>query len=110
MLKERRAAMDLVTAELFPAEEAIDIAISASARLLEALVTARRSANLALCVGQTAIDQNISALVGLGQARRCTVATHAELGGVQHDLGLGAVAVGSSGDKPPSNARLREVA
>lgn len=110
MLQKRREALDMVTAELFPAETAIDAALALSAKLLGAQVNARRHANLAAMVGQKAIEENLAALAALGEARRRLVAAHAELGQVQIEIGLRAVATGGGGEKPPSAADLRVVA
>ena len=109
MLIQRRAAMEAVVSELFPAEEATDIAIARTALLLKAMVEARQAANLAAEVGHDAIAHNISALVGLGEARRSIVQAHIELSQVKTRIGLGAVALGGSGDKPPASAQLEVV-
>ena len=104
MMQKRREALNMVTAELFPAETAIDAALALSAQLLGAQVNARRHANLSAVVGQKAIEESLAALAALGEARRRIVAAHAELGQVKIDIGLRTVAGGDSGDKPSSAA------
>ena len=111
MMQRRREALNMVTAELFPAETAIDAALACSALLLGAQVNARRHANLSAVVGQKAIEENLAALSALGEARRRLVAAHAELSQVKIDIGLRSVAAGGGGEKPPSSsADLRVVA
>ncbi|MBE7217914.1 MAG: hypothetical protein INR64_05525 [Caulobacteraceae bacterium] len=108
-MQKRREALNMVTAELFPAETAIDAALAHSALLLGAQVNARRHANLAAMVGQRAIEENLAALTALGEARRRLVAAHAELGQVKIEIGLRTVAAGGGGDKPAPSSEFRVV-
>ncbi len=103
-----------VADQLFAAEAAIDGALSAVATLTAMLPTARIEARLSAVVGQGVFDRSSQTIAALIEARRGIVETHRELTGVQHSIGLGAVALG--GDQkpeenvPPGEARLRTVA
>ncbi len=100
---KRRLVAHQVADQLFAAEAAIDGALSAVAALTAMLPTARIDANLSAVVGQNVIDRSTETIAALAQARRSIVETHRELHDVQHQIGLGAVALGGI-DKPEENA------
>ena len=100
--------------QLFAAEAAIDGALSAVATLTAMLPGARIEANLSAIVGQSVFDRSCQTIAALTEARRGIVETHRALTEVQHQIGLGAVALGGT-DKPEENippveGRLRTVA
>ena len=96
---KRRIVAHQVADQLFAAEAAIDSALSAVAALTAMLPTARIDANLSAVVGQNVIDRTTETIAALAQARRGIVETHRELHDVQHQIGLGAIALGGV-DKP----------
>lgn len=104
MLKERRIAAEQVAAALFEAEAAIDAAVSKTALLTGVMPSLRRQAGASALIGQDALERASQAMAALAQARRAIVETHKELSVVQGQIGLGAVALGGGGDKPPPMA------
>ena len=100
MLAKRRTAMNAVTPELFAMESVIDAAILQSTRLTASLINQRSEAGLSAVVGHEAIERSGAAFATLLAARREVIATHAELGAVKKQIGLGAVMTGNGGDKP----------
>jgi hypothetical protein len=64
----------------------------------------RQDARFSALIGQDAIKQAIEAMAALGEARRGIVETHRELTVAQHQVGLGAVAIGGGEEKPPQQA------
>jgi hypothetical protein len=109
---KRRIVAHQVADQLFAAETAIDGALSAVATLTAMLPTARIEANLSAVVGQAVVDRTSETIAALADARRGIVEAHRELGGVQSQIGLGAIALGGV-DKPeediPRTGRLRTV-
>jgi hypothetical protein len=99
---KRRIVAHQVADQLFAAEAAIDSALSAVASLTAMLPNARIDANLSAVVGQNVIDRTTETIVALAEARRGIVETHRELHEVQHQIGLGALALGGV-DKPEEN-------
>ena len=63
--------------------------------------TLRRQAGASALIGQDAVERASQAIVALAEARRAIVETHKELSVVQAQIGLGAVALGDTGEKPP---------
>lgn len=110
---QRKIIGHRVADQLFAAEAAIDGALSAVAALTAMLPNARIEARLSAVVGQGVFDCSSRTIAALTEARRGIVATHHELSGVQHSVGLGALALGGD-DKPDENeppiSRLRTVA
>jgi hypothetical protein len=101
MLKHRRELATRVAESLFEAEGAIDLAIQRTAHLVGLMPEVRQDAHVSALIGQDAIKQAIEAMAALGEARRGIVETHKELSVAQRQIGLGAVAVGGGGEKPP---------
>lgn len=91
---KRRIVAQQVADQLFAAEAVIDGALTAVASLTAMLPTARIDANLSAVVGQNVIDRSAQTIAALAEARRGIVETHHELHGVQHQIGLGGVALG----------------
>lgn len=96
---KRRILAHQVADQLFAAEAAIDGALSAVAQLTAMLPNIRIEAGLSAVVGQNVIDRSSQTIAALADARRGIVETHRELTEVQHQIGLGAVALGGV-DKP----------
>ena len=116
MLKERRKATEQVTHVLHEAEAAIDAALSKTAALAGAIPVALVEAKLSTLYCQDAVERVTDSIAALAQARRGIVEAHKELAVVKQQIGLGAVAFGDTGDKPPphtvtaSRRALRAVA
>lgn len=111
MLKQRRQFADQVAASLFDAETAIDMAIAKTAGLTGLMPSLRADAGLSALIGQDAVERSSDAVAALTVARRAIVEAHKALGEAQTQIGLGAVAYGAEGEKPPEvqQARLRGV-
>jgi hypothetical protein len=109
MLKQRRELATRVAESLFEAESAIDLAIRRTAHLVGLMPEARQDAHCSALIGQDAIKQAIEAMSALGEARRGIVETHKELTIAQHQIGLGAVAIGGGEEKPPAQAAGRQL-
>ncbi len=108
MLKERRMVAEQVAAALFEAEAAIDAAFSKTAMLTGVMPALRKQAGASALIGQDALERATQAIMALTEARRAIVETHKELSIVQGQIGLGAVAIGDTGDKPPPMAAAPE--
>jgi hypothetical protein len=104
MLAQRRAALEAVAPELFAMESALDAALLQSTRLTASMIDQRIKSGLSAVIGQDALERSGATFSTLLAARRELVATHAELGDLKKQIGLGAVMVGGSGDKPDSDA------
>ena len=104
MLKQRRNAADQVAECLFSAEAAIDAALAKTAVLAAALPAARAEAELSAVLGQEVVERLSETISAIAQARRGIVETHKELAAVSSQIGLGAVAFGGGGHKPPALA------
>lgn len=96
---KRRIVARQVADQLFAAEAAIDGALAAVATLTALLPNARLDARLSAVVGQGVIDRATETIAALATARRGIVEAHRELHHVQHQIGLGAIALGGV-DKP----------
>ncbi len=101
MLKQRRLVAEQVAAALFEAERAIDVALAKTAGLTGIMPSLRAEAGLSALIGQDALERATDAVSALAQARRSIVETHKQLTIAQHDIGLGAVAIGDDVVKPP---------
>ena len=102
MLKERRKATEQVTHVLHEAEAAIDAALSKTAALAGAIPVALVEAKLSTLYCQDAVERVTDSIAALAQARRGIVEAHKELAVVKQQIGLGAVAFGDPGGKPPN--------
>jgi hypothetical protein len=100
MLKQRRMAAEQVAAGLFEAEAAIDAALNKTAALAAVLPAVRADAGLSAIYGQDVLERLSETITALAQARRGIIETHKELAEVKVQIGLGAVMVGASGEKP----------
>lgn len=113
MLRERRAAAQMVANQLFEAEAALDTALAAVAALAVAMPAARREAGLSVQYAQTAFEGTSETLSLLTRARRTIVETHDALAKAQKQMGLGRIAFGPGDDKPdeeePPKGVLRTV-
>ena len=101
MLKQRRLVADQVAIALFEAEAAIDQALAKTAGLAGMMPGLRAQAGLSALIGQDAVERASDAIAALAVARRQIVETHKQLSIAQHQIGLGAVAVGDDTVKPP---------
>jgi len=104
MLRERRAAAENMAKKLFAAEQAIDDAISKMADLIGYMPIARSNAHLSAVIGQDAISEAAETLNVMVDARRHLVATHNLLAETRDQVGLQAMAMGSTDMKPPLQA------
>jgi pseudouridine-5'-phosphate glycosidase len=107
MLKQRRNVAEQVAAALFEAEAAIDAALFKTAGLTGMMPGLRAEANLSALIGQDAMERASEAIAALTAARRSIIETHKELSVAQHQIGLGAVAIGDDMTKPSSMAPAR---
>jgi streptomycin 6-kinase len=94
MLNNRLEAATLVATELFALEASMDQAISQAAAMVAVLPKATQTGRLAATVGQDAFAGAGTVLQQLIEARASVVALHADLHTIQHDIGLGARAMG----------------
>jgi phage gp36-like protein len=102
MSKERKISVaKALTAQLHATEEAIDTALAEAANLIEAYVTSRRAIRMSTIVGNDVHYNTLQAMMALSTAQRHMTAAHAYLTKVQHQVGLGAVAIVPVDDKPP---------
>lgn len=90
------AARDLVH-EVRTQEDNLDIALAGQARLIGALLDARRSAGVSARVGSGALDRAFDAINHGRELRNSMMAMHAELAG----MNLRELAVGDVEDCPP---------
>lgn len=102
-----------VSMKLSDAEEAIDVAIAKTCRLIEGLMTARGELRVSTTVGVDSGDRLAATLAALMQARRETAAAHGELFQVQGQLGLrrlnlSADPTGPLDKPPPRTGRLAD--
>ena len=100
MLKQRRLIAEQLAAALFAAETAIDLALFQTASLTGLMPGLRAQAGLSALVGQEAVERASDTIAALTQARRSIVETHKQLSVAQHEIGLGAVAIGDEFTKP----------
>jgi hypothetical protein len=94
MLNNRLEAATLVATQLFELEASMDQAISQAAAMVAVLPKASQKGRLAATVGQDAYAGAGSVLQQLITARAAVVALHQDLHSLQHDIGLGARAMG----------------
>jgi hypothetical protein len=93
-------AAEQVAAGLFEAEAAIDAALNKTAALTAALPAVRTDAGLSALYGQDVLERLTATIAALTEARRGIIDTHKELAEVKVQIGLGAVMIGASGEKP----------
>lgn len=108
MLKQRRDAAENLVKRLFAAEQAIDDAIYKVSDLAGYMPIARVNAKLSAVVGQDAINQAAETLSALAAARGHLVATHNHLAETRDQIGLQAMAMGSTGVKPSELAKKQD--
>lgn len=108
MLKQRREAAENLANRLFAAEQAIDDAICKVADLAGYMPLARAQAKLSAVVGQNAIDQGAATLSALVEARGNLVSSHNHLAETRDQIGLQAMAMGSTGVKPSEAAQKKD--
>lgn len=109
MLKERVTVAHDVVASLADAERTNDLALISTARLAATLLEARLRINLAAEVGHEAFAAVAATFASQADGRRRLVEAHQALNDVKTDIGLGAVAIGGSGNKKVPSAALRMV-
>jgi hypothetical protein len=108
MLKQRRLVAEQIAAALFEAESAIDMALAKTAQLTGVMPALRAQSGASALIGQGAVERASQAIAALADARRAIVETHKELSTAQVQMGLGAVALGDAGPKPPPFAAQAE--
>lgn len=101
MLMKRLGAARNVAASLIESENAIDAALTASAKLSGDMLHGRTSAGLSALFGQDALEEVVQAQVALAEARRRMIEAHKKLTVVKHEMGLDAYAAGDGSPKPP---------
>jgi len=109
MLKQRRQYADQVASNLFAAEHAIDAALAKTAGLAGVVPGMRAQAGISALIGQDAMEWTGRSLAALTEARRAICEAHKELSRAQREIGLGAVAFGDGGEKPPAPAKTRRL-
>ncbi len=97
-----------VAARLFPAENAIDDAIVASASLQIALVKARQEAQQPSGTIQSALNDTVAASAALMEARRAIVGTHSKIVKLRDDLGLPTTGFGCEAPCVPTRGASKE--
>jgi hypothetical protein len=100
MRDKRVTSTNMVAEQLFAAEQAIDAAIAATAKLSALMPEARTLANLSAVVGQAALGHAGDTLMSLIAARNEIVLTHHALDEVKTDIGLRTLAMGGAVRKP----------
>lgn len=108
MLIQRRDAAEKLSKKLFAAEQAVDEAICKMADLIGYMPIARTNAHLSAVVGQDAISEAAETLSAMVGARGRLVATHNHLAKTRDQIGLQAMAMGSTDMKPPVLAREKD--
>ena len=114
-IKATQAHVDLVRAgrqQLHAAEDAVDVALCAVAKLAITVGEGRRAVGLSAVVGQEAFDGIANLYTNLTQARRGAVDLHGALGEVQMQLGCGHVMGGPDAKPdlpPPHTGQLVEL-
>lgn len=108
MLKQRRNAAENLAKRLFAAEQALDEAIGKMAELVGYMPIARTNANLSAIVGQNALSEAAETLSAMVATRGRLVATHNRLAETRDQIGLQAMAMGSTDMKPPVLAREKD--
>lgn len=108
MLKQRRMVAEQIAAALFEAEAAIDAALAKTAQFTGVMPALRAQSGASALIGQGALEHASQAIMALAEARRAIVEAHKELSTAQVQMGLGAVAIGDVGPKPPPFAAQAE--
>ena len=108
MLEQRRNAAQNLAERLFAAEQALDTAICKTANLIGYMPIARMNANLSAVLGHDAISEAAETLSAMVGARRRLVATHNRLAETRDQIGLQAMALGSTDMKPPLVAKEKD--
>ncbi len=112
MLNNKLEAGRHISKQLTPSEDAIDGSIVENAKLIIALVEARKKMGAAAEVGHDAILSATSGMAALTQARDHTVTCHKQLASLRDELGLSPRATGCTiGKLPPAepNGHLKAV-
>ena len=105
MLKQRRHAADLVTAEFLKAEQSVDAAAQMAASCVSTLLQQRAAANLPVSTGIGALQLISDASADLIRARQRFVEAHGALVAVRTEIGLGFL-YGDESECPPNNGAL----
>jgi hypothetical protein len=104
MLNNRLDAATLVATELFELEAAMDATIERAAAMVAVLPKASKAGKLAATVGQDAYAGAGAVLQQLITARASMVTLHNDLNSIQHEIGLGARAMGDLWKLVPKNS------
>jgi DNA-binding CsgD family transcriptional regulator len=109
MLKERRRATDMVTADFLKAEAAVDEAAQLAATCVSTLLQQRLAANLPVGTGSAALQMVAEASMDIIKARARFVEAHRALVEVRRDIGLGQFyGFGDVSECPPNEGALVE--
>jgi hypothetical protein len=110
MRNERIQATNLVGAQLYAAEAALDAAITEAAKLSALLPEARMNAKIAACVVHEALGQASQTLSRLVDARDELLKTHEALDTVKTEIGLRTYSMGGGFPKGALTVPLEVVA
>lgn len=103
-----------VAGDLYATEEALDLALTRAATLVQSMIGARAQLNLSPVVGADSQTKALETIAALGAAREALVACHAEMAKDHRRLGYGTYAGGPMDkveEKPATTGehRLRAV-
>jgi hypothetical protein len=101
MFNDKLEAGRQISKQLLPSEDAIDGSIVQNAKLIIALMEARKKMGVAAEVGHEALLSATAGMAALTQARDHTVTCHKQLASVRDQLGLSPRATGCTISKLP---------
>ena len=101
MLNNKLEAGRHISKQLTPSEDSIDGSIVQNAKLIIALVEARKKMGAAAEVGHEAILSATAGMAALTQARDHTVTCHKQLASLRDEMGLSPRATGCTISKLP---------
>lgn len=109
-MKARKAAAQTIADRLMASEKAMDRALAEFAGLVAAMPLARLDANIAMEIGQPALEVAIDTLARMNHVRRGMIETHRRLAMTKDQIGLREVAFGGLVDKAAEKPELRIIA
>ncbi len=109
MLNERLSAAKRIADELIPAEQDVESAILRTTALIKAIVEGRRSAKVAITMGQESLVASAAALSGMIDARGQIGRAHEALAQDRIHAGLRAFGMGDVSECPDRPKALHVV-
>ena len=109
MLNQRLSAAKKIADELIPAEQDIESAIIRTTMLVKAIIEGRRTAKVAITMGQQSLVATAAALNVLVDARGQIGRAHEALAQDRIDAGLRAFGMGDVSECPDNPLALRVV-